>query len=1493
MPSRAHAFFVALLASVAVLLPLDAAAQGQTLYTTTFGCSGCHLDPPDTLRRNAAGAVSVLNRAIAINAGGWMGRYASTTVEGADGAEPVTATQRAQIVAYLATTFSTTQTQPSLAYHGSTSVTLANIGTDLSHGSTVITGINTGGATNGTVGAVNLTTLAVNYTHTANNCNNGSFTFQGTGTGATTTTRTVSIPITAPAAPVANASTSNIAYSTGATAIPLTLSGGPALSIVIDSQPSVGSVSPSGLNATYTASSTQYASTVTFTYHVVGPCANSGTATVTINVGAPPAPNVTAKSQTVQANTTTNVSLTANVSGIFTPPITISTPPANGGAVVVGGTTVDYTPNTNFSGIDTFQYTATGPGGTSTPATVTITVTAAPLTAPVSATTPFNTAIPINLTSGITGAFTSVAVFSPATNGTAMVTSTNTITYTPNVGFFGTDTFEYTATGAGGTSTPATVTVTVNPPPPVTANRSVAVNAGSSTAIDLSGSITGVYTSVSVVTPPTNGSASAGAGATINYTPNPGFVGNDSFTYRATGPGGNSNTSTVTVSVIPPPPPGSTPLAVTTAFNTSTVINIGQALTGSFIRAIIITEPINGTATVNGTVITYTPKPGFFGTDTLAFAGLGLGGISPTQILTITVAPPGPPTVSSREVSVPFNTAVPIDLSGSVSGASTGLSITTQPAHGTVTLSGNIATYRPANNYTGADSFAFAATGPGGTSAPATVSLTVQTAPPVAAATTMAVALNGSGTIDLQPFISGSGITGVAITTQPAHGTATVSGTKVTYAPSRDFFGTDTFRYVAFGNAGDSPPATITVTIIGRPDPTKNPTVTGLIDAQGTTAQRMGRAQISNFQQRLQSLHNREPAPETGSRAAAAPALPLPQATLPTRPEPVRVASAGGSGITGALPSATTDALSNALANSLMSLAASQSLNVAAATGNGATTIGGWSIWAAGTIGFGNLDVNGPIRFRSDGVSAGVDKRVNPRTVVGFGVGYARDEATLGPDGSKNTTDGASFAAYGSFQPSRNTFVDGLLGYASLDMDSNRFVPMMSEFAKASRRGEQWFGSIAAGYEYRIDSLLLSPYGRLDYARTRLKQATETGGGAGAIVYHPESITTFQGVLGLRAESQHDTRFGSVTPRARLEYSHEFEGDRTASISYADQFGTQYTVTPFGTRRNALLLGIGSDFNLGRGMKIGLDYQTRRASRADVDQMFRIQFTQDLDRMGPTWFAPSTPFEDPVRFDATFTYDDNVNRAREDRDILADRIFNFGVSKGRIFRLNPNTRVVGNLFVTGEEFYRYTGLSRFSGGGSAELQYRTSGDFDATTFGLQLRGTGDYYDSVIRRGYKASLSLTARQALTDRIDAFAALTGTKRWGRSAVFDMEEYGARVNLDYALGGVNGALYLTGEYRRGDVASSARFSLESIDVAEVFTADDAFPPGYFAYRFEAKTWIGTLGYNRPLGPRDAIDISWRRAQSTPTTKPTFNVQGPFRYDVNQYSITYLMRF
>jgi outer membrane autotransporter protein len=1484
---------IAGLAASALLGCLGPFALPAGAATPTFdaNCNSCHVTPAEGARINAAGAAAVVTAANT--------NHSMSLTAGQISLIPT-------IVAEFDTHFfgGTTRNEPiaTVNYHSvNNSITMTTLVIDATPIPVITSTSVSGGGTTTPKGTATGTpnSLVLKYTHTANDCVQDQFLVVGTG-DATTAPRTLKVSITHPASPTATGTTSSVAYSTGASATQaLTVGGGPTASIVIDTQPAVGSVAPSGIGFTYTGSSTQYSPSVTFTWHALGPCGEvSSTVTQTVNVSLPPAPTTSNKSQTVQSNVTTNISLTANVTGIFTPPITISAQPVNGTAVVVNNTTVDYTPNTNFSGPDPFSYTATGPGGTSSPAgVVSITVTASPLVANKSVTTAFQTAIPIDLTSSITGAFTSVAVASPPSHGNAVVgPGSGVITYTPAAGYSGTDSFTYTATGAGGTSTPATVNITVNPPAPVAGPKSFTVPSGIASPLDVASAITGVSTSVAVATPPAHGSASPTGPTTFSYTPTTNYVGADSFTYTATGPGGASAPATITLTVTPPPPPGSTSTNITVPYNSTTAIPLYNQLSGVFSSVTIQANPAHGTLTLQGMVALYTPTTGYYGPDSFTFIGVGLGGSSPLATVNITVSPPGPPTVAARTLSVPFNTATPIDLAGAVTGVFTSITVSTQPQHGTVTVSGSVVTYKPANNYTGPDSFAFTATGPGGTSAPADVSITVNTAPPVAGAAAMNVNLDGTGTLDLAPFISGSGVSGVSIGTPPGHGTATVNGTKVTYAPNPGFFGKDTFTYLAYGNAGTSPPATVTITVVGRPNPTRDPAVPGLIGAQNSTAQRFGRAQISNVQSRLESLHSRAPSPE--NVAAAPPAPRAPEMPRAKGEEPIRVAGAGpATGLVDAVPPATTSALSSALANSIMSLAGSQSMNVAAATGANDPRFGGLEFWVAGTMRFGNIETGGPMRFTTDGVSAGVDKRISRNVSVGVGLGYARDKTDIGTDGSKTRTDGTSVAAYGSFAAAPNTYVDALLGFASLDMDTDRFVGMMGEFAKSSRKGDQWFGSLSLAYEYRQESMILSPYGRLDYASTRLKQATESGGGAGALTYFEQTVPMFQGVVGLRAESQHETRFGAVRPRARIEYSHEFEGDRNADVAYADLFGTRYTVTPTGTKRNAMLLGIGSDFLLGRGMKVSLDYQTRRASRDDVDQGIRLQFTQALDGKGgpwAQWFAPySNPFHDPVRVDASYTYDDNVTRARDSRDVLADSIFSFGAAQSRIFPTSTNTRVVAAVFVNGDELRRYNKLARFSGGGQAEFQYRTSGEWDATTFGAQGRVSGDYYDSELRRGWRYSVSLTARQSLTDRIDAFAALMYNHRDAKNAVFDASDYGGKFNLDYSLGGPNGSLYLAGEYRKGDIVSSGRYSLMSLDTADVFTQDDAFGPGYFAYRFDARTWLGTFGYNRPLGPRDAIDFSYRRAESTPTKGASIPSSGPNKYIDNQYSIIYLMRF
>ena len=133
-------------------------------------------------------------------------------------------------------------------------------------------------------------------------------------------------------------------------------------------------------------------------------------------------------------------------------------------------------------------------------------------------------------------------------------------------------------------------------------------------------------------------------------------------------------------------------------------------------------------------------------------------------------------------------TNVPLSLSG---GAPTSLTITTPPIHGSAIVSGITITYQPTSGHAGPDSFNYTASNDGGTSASATVSVTVQDpvititpsggfAATVAAPYTQTFIFNGGA----QPWSgyqatnlpAGLSITGTTANTVTISGTPTAAG---------------------------------------------------------------------------------------------------------------------------------------------------------------------------------------------------------------------------------------------------------------------------------------------------------------------------------------------------------------------------------------------------------------------------------------------------------------------------------------------------------------------------------------------------------------------------------------------------------------------------------------------------------------------------------------------------------------------------------------------
>jgi len=127
------------------------------------------------------------------------------------------------------------------------------------------------------------------------------------------------------------------------------------------------------------------------------------------------------------------------------------------------------------------------------------------------------------------------------------------VTYTPNEGFSGEDTFEYTVSD-GELTTTATVTIIVEEAPvveaPVALDDSATTASETAVVIDVLANDTGadgVELTIESVTEPANGTAEIVEGA-VTYTPNADFAGDDTFQYTITD-GATSATATVTITV--------------------------------------------------------------------------------------------------------------------------------------------------------------------------------------------------------------------------------------------------------------------------------------------------------------------------------------------------------------------------------------------------------------------------------------------------------------------------------------------------------------------------------------------------------------------------------------------------------------------------------------------------------------------------------------------------------------------------------------------------------------------------------------------------------------------------------------------------------------------------------------------------------------------------------------------------------------------------------
>jgi len=380
----------------------------------------------------------------------------------------------------------------------------------------------------------------------------------------------------------------------------------------------------------------------TFYYDITDATTNiSNTATVTIYV----TPAAVSDSGTTAANTTLT-SLTSVLENDLGTDLVVTAATGTteqGGSYEITSTGYYvYVPPTDYSGYDSFIYTATDSSSQTTDAAVTILVTpiAKDDTGQVQANGVLNgsTLFANDPTQG------TLIAYSQPSNGYVAIADNGTYTYAPNHGFSGLDTFTYTILDHASQTAEATVSITVTPIANIDSGETY-VNVDLNTTASVLSNDIGVglnVTSLSTMTTTSGGSVTMASDGTYVYSPLANFSGWDSFTYTMEDQNKSSTTAGVDIHVLPLT---SNDYATTTMnqtlLGTSVLGNDQPPPTSPYALYVIAEQKATdqgGQVSLNtdGTY-TYIPPHNYIGQDTFTYTAKNSVGDEVTATVTITI----------------------------------------------------------------------------------------------------------------------------------------------------------------------------------------------------------------------------------------------------------------------------------------------------------------------------------------------------------------------------------------------------------------------------------------------------------------------------------------------------------------------------------------------------------------------------------------------------------------------------------------------------------------------------------------------------------------------------------------------------------------------------------------------------------------------------------------------------------------------------------------
>jgi autotransporter-associated beta strand protein len=260
-----------------------------------------------------------------------------------------------------------------------------------------------------------------------------------------------------------------------------------------------------------------------------------------------------------------------------------------------------------------------------------------------------------------------------------------------------------------------------------------------------------------------------------------------------------------------------------------------------------------------------------------------------------------------------------------------------------------------------------------------------------------------------------------------------------------------------------------------------------------------------------------------------------------------------------------------------------------------------WNAWASALGGLGAVAGNGnssTLTYNFGGGAAGLDYRLDPSLLIGFGAGYAAGNQWVDSFMGRGWSDTVSVTVYGSFAQ-QDFYADALAGYAwsGNQMQRQIIIPgLQPRTANGSTGANQFFGQIESGYRVPVFApaqASVTPFARLQAATVTQNGFSEWGSAQSlALTVAAQTTNSLRSTLGAAlagAIELSDQR--KLDLALRLGWLHEFaDVNRPITAAFAGAPSNAFTVYGASPQRDSAAIGFSAGTLVADAVQLYLRY---------------------------------------------------------------------------------------------------------------------------------------------------------------------------------------------------------------------------------------------------------------------------------------------------------------